>query len=86
MEWLRHFIRTEIGSEKWTPIHLSCTGPSVSHLFFADDLVIFCKAQLDQARLLDSILTQFCKILGHQISVRKSNIFFSKDTDADVRN
>ncbi|MBA0845023.1 hypothetical protein Goarm_005853, partial [Gossypium armourianum] len=86
MEWLGHFIRTEIDSRKWDPIHLSRTGPLVSHLFFADDLVIFCKAQLDQARLLDSILTQFCEISGHQISVRKNNIFFSKDTEANVRN
>ncbi|XP_012487975.1 uncharacterized protein LOC105801186 [Gossypium raimondii] len=85
MEWLGHFIQTEIDSGKWDPIHLSRTGPSVSHLFFADDLVIFCKAQLDQAHLLDSILTQFCEISGHQISVRKSNIFFSKDTEANVR-
>ncbi|KAH1097269.1 hypothetical protein J1N35_014190 [Gossypium stocksii] len=61
-------------------------GPSVSHLFFTDDLMIFYKAQVDQARLLDSILTQFCEISSHKISVRKSNIFFSKDTEADVRN
>lgn len=86
MEWLGHFIRAEIESGKWVPIHLSRTGPSVSHLFFTDDLMIFCKAQLDQARLLDSILTQFCEISRHQINVRKSNIFFSKDTEADVRN
>ncbi|KAG8490157.1 hypothetical protein CXB51_015895 [Gossypium anomalum] len=86
MEWLGHFIRTEIETKNWAPIRLSRIGPSGSYLFFANDLVIFCKAQLDQARLLDNTLTQFCEISGHKISVRKSNIFFSKNTEADVRN
>ncbi|KAH1090414.1 hypothetical protein J1N35_017671 [Gossypium stocksii] len=40
--------------------------------------------QLDQTRLLDNILTQFCEISGHKISVRKNNIFFSKNTEVDV--
>ncbi|KAA3488895.1 reverse transcriptase like protein [Gossypium australe] len=41
---------------------------------------------LDQARLLDSILNQFCETSSHRISVRKSNIFFSKITSGNVRN
>ncbi|KAH1128795.1 hypothetical protein J1N35_000173 [Gossypium stocksii] len=60
--------------------------PAVSYLFFINDLVIFCKAQLDQVRLLDNILNQFYDISGHRISVRKSNIFFSKVTGVDVQN
>ncbi|KAA3476435.1 Retrovirus-related Pol polyprotein LINE-1 [Gossypium australe] len=48
--------------------------------------IIFGKAHLDQARLLDSILNQFCEISGHNISVGKSNIFFSKIISGDVRN
>ncbi|KAA3465508.1 LINE-1 reverse transcriptase isogeny [Gossypium australe] len=74
MDCLGHIIRTEMEN-----------GPSVSHLFFADELVIFGKAHLDQTRLLDSILNQFCEISGHRISVTKSNIFFSKITSGDVR-
>lgn len=70
----------------WGFIRLSRSGPEISHLFFADDLVIFCKAQMEQARLLDSILKQFCASSGHRISGRKSNIFFSKSTEGDVRN
>ncbi|MBA0664477.1 hypothetical protein Goklo_004466 [Gossypium klotzschianum] len=86
MKWLGHFIRFEMEVGNWVPIRLSRTGPAVSHLFFADDLVIFCKAQLDQAILLDSIISQFYEISGHKISVRKSNIFFSKNIGVNVRN
>ncbi|KAK5811558.1 hypothetical protein PVK06_026904 [Gossypium arboreum] len=50
------------------------------------DLVIFGKSNLGQARLLDSIFSQFCEISGHKITIGKSNIFFSKTTAENVRN
>ncbi|KAA3488140.1 Retrovirus-related Pol polyprotein LINE-1 [Gossypium australe] len=68
MEWLGHFIQSGMEVGTWDPIRLSRSGPPVSHLFFADDLVIFCKAQIDQARLLASILSLFYEISGHKIS------------------
>lgn len=45
MEWLRCIIHAKIDIGKWNPIHLSSSSPTLSH-FFADDLVIFCKAKL----------------------------------------
>ncbi|KAH1056860.1 hypothetical protein J1N35_034925 [Gossypium stocksii] len=83
MDWLGHLIRKEIEAGNWNPIQLSRNGPVVSHLFFADDLIIFGKAQLAQARLLGFILHQFCETSGHRISVRKSNIFFSNITSRE---
>ncbi|KAA3472337.1 Retrovirus-related Pol polyprotein LINE-1 [Gossypium australe] len=68
MEWLGHFIHSRMEASTWDPIRLSRSGPSVSHLFFADDLVIFCKVEIDQARLLESVITLFCQIFGHKIS------------------
>ncbi|KAA3486895.1 Retrovirus-related Pol polyprotein LINE-1 [Gossypium australe] len=78
MDWLGHLIRSEIDTGRRKPIQLSRSGLAISHLFFADDLVIFCKAHCDQACLLKNILDQFCEVSGHKISTRKSNIYFSK--------
>ncbi|KAK5833056.1 hypothetical protein PVK06_016867 [Gossypium arboreum] len=39
MEWLGHSFHGSIFAREWNPIHLWRTGPSLSHLFFADDLV-----------------------------------------------
>ncbi|KAA3475886.1 RNA-directed DNA polymerase (Reverse transcriptase) [Gossypium australe] len=86
MEWLGLFIHSGMKAGIWDPIRLSRFGPPVSHLFFADDLVIFCKARMDQACYLKSIITLFCEISGHKISARKSNIFFSKNTEDESRN
>lgn len=46
MKWLNHIICQEIKIGKWRPTQLSRIGPAISHLFFADDLVIFCKLSL----------------------------------------
>ncbi|KAA3453866.1 reverse transcriptase [Gossypium australe] len=86
MEWLGHSIHSGVEAGIWDPIRLSRTGPPVSHLFFADDLVIFCKAQIDQALVLENIISLFYEISGHKISVKKSNIFFSKNTEDVIRN
>lgn len=71
----------DIEKGKWSPIRISRSGPNVSYFFFVDDLVIFCKVELEQARLLQSILNHFCDFSEHKISTKKSNIFFSEGTD-----
>lgn len=78
MEWLGHLFRSEITNGRWHPIRLFRSGPDLSHLFFADDLVILGKVEMDQVLLLKEILNSFCDFFGHKISSMKSNIFFSK--------
>ncbi|KAH1066052.1 hypothetical protein J1N35_031039 [Gossypium stocksii] len=68
MEWLGHIIRFEISAGKWHPIQLSRLEPFLSHLFFADDLVIFGKTEIDQAILLKEILKSFCDFSGHKVN------------------
>ncbi|KAA3474256.1 Retrovirus-related Pol polyprotein LINE-1 [Gossypium australe] len=84
MEWLGQLIRSEITDGRWHPIRLSTSGPYLSDLVFADDLVIFGKVKMDQVLLLKEILNRFCAFSGHKISVRKSNIYFSKDFDTSL--
>ncbi|KAK5785130.1 hypothetical protein PVK06_039682 [Gossypium arboreum] len=68
---------------KWNPIWLFRNGLVISHLFFADDLVLFGKADLKHCRILKDILDRFCTLSGHKINVKKTNIFFSKGMDED---
>ncbi|KAA3460916.1 Retrovirus-related Pol polyprotein LINE-1 [Gossypium australe] len=99
MEWLGHLIKSAIsegkwtpirlyrnGLGKWTPIRLYRNGLAISHLFFADDLVIFSKADIGHCGVLETILDDFCVMSGHKINVRKTNIFFSKGVDDNMVN
>ncbi|KAA3474835.1 GTP cyclohydrolase 1-like [Gossypium australe] len=84
MEWLGHFISSEMKIGRWHPIRLSRSGPALSHIFFADDLVIFSKVEMNQTHLLKDILRCFCDLSDHKISARKSKMFFSKGVDTSL--
>ena len=78
MESLGHIIHSEVNIENWKPIQLSLNGPHLSHLFFADDLVLFAEASIEQARIIKECLDLFCKASEQKVNFQKSNIFFSK--------
>ena len=39
-------------SGRWKPIKIANTGPRLSHLFFADDLVLFVEASEEQLHVI----------------------------------
>jgi hypothetical protein len=45
MEKLALLIQEKIDSNKWLPIRISSNGPAISHLFFADDCLLFTRAK-----------------------------------------
>lgn len=72
MEWLGHNIKTTQQSGIWNPLKLAKAGPSLSHLFFADDLLIFSRADMIHGLVIKGILDDFC----NKINSRKTNMFF----------
>ncbi|XP_071918961.1 uncharacterized protein [Coffea arabica] len=58
---------------------ISRTGPSMTHLFFADDSLIFCKAEREEASELIQILRKYEKGFGQSINLEKSSVFFSSN-------
>ena len=57
----------------------------VSHLLFADDSLILMQANKKNADCLSDILTCYCATLGQKVSEAKSSIFFSSNTEANVK-
>jgi hypothetical protein len=60
-------------------------APSVSHLLFVDDSLILIKADMDKATSLQWVLDVYCQNSGQMVSVAKSSIFFSPNTNVLVR-
>ena len=63
----------------------SRSGPAFSHLMFADDLVLFAKANLLNCSTIKDVLDEFCDMPGQTISEAKSKDYFSPNMDQDTR-
>lgn len=79
MERLCHLIDEAVIEKKWKPITLSRGGPKLSHICFADDLILFAEASVTQIRVIRRVLETFCRASGQKVSLPKSKIFFSNN-------
>lgn len=70
--------------KEWKPIRLSRGGPQLSHVCFADDLILFAEASVSQVRVIRRILEQFCIASGQKVSLEKSKIYFSENVSRDM--
>ncbi|XP_065637983.1 uncharacterized protein LOC112010482 [Quercus suber] len=85
MEFLGHLIEEKCEANLWSPVRASRSGPSFSHLFFADDLVLFANADQVNCNTIKSVLNDFCLRSGQRVSVAKSRVFFSPNVGPDQR-
>lgn len=61
-------------------------GPEISHLFFADDIILYGEASIRQVETMRGILQTFCGWSGQRVNTKKSSVFFSPNTDGATRN
>lgn len=84
MEKLSHIIVEAVENGGWKPFRVGRRGPLVSHLLFADDLILFGEATIEQARVTKDCLDKFCRMSGQKVNDAKSCIFFSKNVKRDA--
>ena len=85
MEVLGHLIKEKCDDRSWNPVKSSNSGVAFSHLFFANDLVLFAKANYVNCMAIRDVLDAFCARSGQSISENKSRVYFSPNVDIDSR-
>lgn len=83
MEYLSHLIQDEVNCGNWKPITVG--GVKLSHLFFADDLILFAEASSDQALVIKRCLDKFCSDSGEKVNYNKSSILFARSVASSVK-
>jgi hypothetical protein len=63
-----------------TRVPTSKYGPRVSHLFFADDSLLFCRRSLTQWNHLTQLLQRYEAASGQRLNSNKAALYFSKNT------
>jgi hypothetical protein len=85
MDKLSHLISQAVQEGEWKPMRAGRNGPLISHLMFADDLILFAEANMDQLNVVLKIIHQFCQMSGQQILQEKTSIMFSRNVDSQVK-
>ncbi|XP_026443841.1 uncharacterized protein LOC113343993 [Papaver somniferum] len=62
-----------------TGIKIVRGAPKINHLLFADDCLLFSKANLDQTRALLEVIEEFSQCSGQVINFNKSSVYFSNN-------
>ena len=79
MERFLHIIQSRVALGDWKPIKASQKGPGITHLFFADDLILFSTSASSQIAVVKKSLEKFSLWSGQTVSFVKSKIFISKN-------
>ena len=66
-------------------VSLCRNEPKLTHLLFADDSLIFCRAKEDECQTLLKVLAKYKRASGQQINRAKTTLFFSKSTFEEVK-
>ena len=77
MEKLSIAINNVVLQVNWEPIHITNPGPKLSHLLFADDVLLFSKAKNSQLRFISDLFDRFSHASRLKINLSKFRAFYS---------
>jgi len=84
-EGLSAFINKASINGELTGVAACRSGPRISHLFFANDSLIFCRATTKECENLQRILEVYEGASGQQLNREKTSLFFNHNTPSDVQ-
>ena len=72
-------------NKRLSKISICRNCPTVTHLLFADDSILYYKASGQESRELLRILQKYEETLGQKINTDKSSVLFSRNTKEEKR-
>ena len=85
-EGLHSLIQQVADNGELREVSLCKEGPKITDLFFADDSLLFCRANDTNCQIVMNILTMYEEASGQKINRGKTQLFFSTNTQEDIKN
>ena len=85
LEGLNRLLQRAAYNDKIRGFSLCKNGPKISHLFFADDSLVFCRATMSDLHEIQAILSLYERASGQKLNREKTSIFFSKAVNVERR-
>ena len=60
-------------------------GPKLTHMFFADDSLLFCRATMEECEKVLEVLNMYEEASGQKVNRSKTSLFFSKSIPIEVK-
>ena len=61
-------------------VAISRIAPTISHLLFVDDSLLFCQTKKEEVQVISEVLDLYATTFGRCINLEKSFVFFSSNT------
>lgn len=84
-EGFHYLIQEAIRGGSLAGIKVGRHCPSISHLFFTDDSILFWEATASGCHAIEEILQKYEDASGQMVNRDKSSLFFSPNTPNDVK-
>ena len=60
-------------------------APTITHLLFADNSLLFCKASKNEVQVINEVLMGYANASGQCINMEKSSMFYSSNTPRQMK-
>lgn len=85
MEFLSYLINEAVSQGSWSPFSLPRKSFNLSHLLFADDLLLFGECNESTTDSISAVLSHFHSLSGQKVNPEKSKIYFSRNASDETR-
>ena len=85
-EELNGLIQQAVAGGDLRGFSLCHNGPRISHLFVADDILLFCRAELREVQTIQNILQKYEMASGQKINPGKITLFFGNSVSLVSKN
>jgi hypothetical protein len=72
-------------NKKIKGVKIAHGAPEITHLLFADDSLMFCRANIEEINHVNNIIRTYQNAFGQLINMNKSEILFSKHVQQEVK-